>query len=215
MSLKTIIAQKATEELIKLAKSKMGEALSGAKKERLAAHEQPWREFLAPTQKLDPDGRPLYRVIKGFRYKCTIKGKQYDICVEEELLSDMASTPKWLHDIYPPDGTYALASVLHDKMIRSRLYTYKECDEVFLHAMKHMPPRTPLVTRWVFYSVVRFFGSRYVYPNQSESTTRAARRTSGLCCPERARAAGRELCKLAAQGKCDAGKAVFGRGGDG
>lgn len=202
MGLKEVIAAKATEELVKFATSKLGDLFTGKQVTEDVHQGQAWYEYLEPLGKKDHAGRPIYRVKKAFQYTCTLYGVTYRICVEEGFETDLASTPPWLWKIYPPNGSYALAAVLHDKMIRTQMYDYAICDRIFLHAMKYMPPTTPIRTRWIFYGAVRVFGSRYVYPHQSLESIEAARKLSGICDPERARLAGREPCKMA--DRCDA-----------
>lgn len=70
--------------------------------------------------------------------------------------SDGASTPRFLWRLIPPFGNYWKAALLHDFLYRKTSRPKKECDLIFLEAMKSCG-----VNRFrakVIYNGVRFFG---------------------------------------------------------
>lgn len=96
----------------------------------------------------------------------------------ETFLTDMASTPKFLHFIIPPDKRlYKRAAVLHDYLYTDRTVSRRYADRMFLLAiradMKEIlvnvgNPRTKLLrslrytaTAYIFYLVVRIFGKSF------------------------------------------------------
>lgn len=78
--------------------------------------------------------------------------------------TDLASVPRYLWSIFPPFGRYSQAAVTHDFIYQMRKdLTYqgtersrKECDEIFLEAMKTL--KVPWWKRQLMYRAVRSFG---------------------------------------------------------
>jgi len=83
-----------------------------------------------------------------------------DIIVPKGFVTDFASTPKYIHWLYKPQGKYSKASVVHDFMYSVNWYTRKIADKTFLEIMLH--DKVSRFTAYSFYYSVRLFGgSRY------------------------------------------------------
>jgi len=83
-----------------------------------------------------------------------------DISVPIGFVTDFASVPKYLRWIYPPQGKYSKASVVHDRMYSVNWYTKELADKTFLNIMLHDGVNKK--TAYLFYYSVKLFGgSRY------------------------------------------------------
>lgn len=78
------------------------------------------------------------------------------IIVPKDFTTDFASVPKPFWPIFPPYGRYSPASVIHDYLYGGQFRPRKECDDIFLEAMKVM--EVNLFTRNTMYWAVRAFG---------------------------------------------------------
>lgn len=70
--------------------------------------------------------------------------------------TDFASVPRLLWNIFPPDGTYTPAAVVHDYLYRKTVFPRSLCDAVFLEAMNAC--RTPWHERTIMWIAVRLCG---------------------------------------------------------
>lgn len=108
---------------------------------------------------------------KGLIYKITEEFIYYRTDDENDLIkvpkgfeTNFASIPRLFWSIYPPTGggtkgtKYGKASVLHDYLYDTKKYRRKECDKIFLEAMKAM--KVNFFTRYLFYYCVRLFGAK-------------------------------------------------------
>jgi hypothetical protein len=77
--------------------------------------------------------------------------------VPKGTVSNGASVPRLLWWIYPPYGTYTYPAVIHDFLYENNLYTRKFADRQFLIDMGRC--NTNKFTKWLFYYIVRIFGS--------------------------------------------------------
>lgn len=128
--------------------------------------------------------RPLpkrkYRVAFGFAQWFTIKGRTFRIDIEEGYITDLASIPRFLWSLYPPDGLYRAAAIIHDLLfqicgprgedrpielweiqedgsaVKVKLkLTKKECNIVFKQIMKDWD--VGWWTRGTFYNAVQVY----------------------------------------------------------
>mgnify|MGYP006267096605 CR=1 FL=1 len=70
--------------------------------------------------------------------------------------TDFASVPRILWNLFPPDGSYTAAAIIHDFMYRKTKFHRSQCDAIFLEAMKAC--RTGWFSRHIMWSAVRLFG---------------------------------------------------------
>ena len=79
------------------------------------------------------------------------------VTVPKGQTTDFASIPRIFWPILPPVGRYSRAAVVHDYLYRHGLFTRKDCDLIFLHAMEELN-----VAKWkrvIMYRAVRLFGA--------------------------------------------------------
>lgn len=93
---------------------------------------------------------------RAFRYYLLEDNSDLYIDVPEGTRTDFASVPRWLWWLFPPDGIYTQAAVLHDFLYTSHLFTREESDNIFLGAMTVLG--VDEFTRNTMYYFVRKFG---------------------------------------------------------
>lgn len=79
------------------------------------------------------------------------------LTVPKGTISNGASVPKIFRGIYSNIGKYTLPAVVHDYLYENNLYNRKFADKQFLLDMGKT--NTGYITKWLFYFVVRIFGS--------------------------------------------------------
>lgn len=96
-------------------------------------------------------------------------------------VSDLASTqglPSFFYKLFPSDGPYNQAAVLHDYLYAAEIYDRKSSDMVFLDALGTIKE----VPRWkipLMYAAVRV-GGGFTYKEHSEGRVRMLRLLSGI-----------------------------------
>lgn len=94
-----------------------------------------------------------WKVCKGFTYT-TETG--INIVVPDGFVTDFASIPRGLWNLFPPTGKYGHAAVIHDYLYRETFIDRKMCDKIFRDAMKELGVN--IVSRNIIYFAVRIFG---------------------------------------------------------
>lgn len=110
-----------------------------------------WPAFGQTVNVLDqttPAGDPLYQLAEPL----TVLG----YTIPAGFVTDLASTPAWIHDRLPPDGPWAPAAVLHDWLYVTNQVPRAEADRLFLQAMIDLG--IPVRQRFPMYAAVAFFG---------------------------------------------------------
>jgi hypothetical protein len=107
------------------------------------------------------NGIPEYRLLESFSFEIGGFGTETFITVPRLFVTDLASIPKGVRWMLPPDGPYAKAAVIHDYMYEfasafgwERAYA----DLVFREGMERL--EVPAPTRSIMYRSVRMFGHR-------------------------------------------------------
>lgn len=106
-----------------------------------------------------------WRVERAFRYYIGEEGSDEYIDVPKGFVTDFASVPRAFWAIFPPDGKYTQAAVVHDYLynqkgvVKKKNYTRKQCDQIFREAMKVLGVN--ILTRNTIYRAVRMFGWLY------------------------------------------------------
>lgn len=81
-----------------------------------------------------------WQLKEEFEFYVGAKENEEYICVPHDFITDLASVPKILWNIYPPFGLYGKAAVLHDFLYQTLgidgKYTRTQCDAMFLDGMK-------------------------------------------------------------------------------
>lgn len=109
------------------------------------------------------DKGTIYKIAEEFTYYRS-DDKNSLIKVPKGFKTNFASIPRLFWNIYPPTGggtkgtKYGKSAVLHDYLYETKMYNRKECDKIFLEAMKAM--EVNFFTRYLFYYCVRLFGKK-------------------------------------------------------
>jgi len=98
----------------------------------------------------------MWEVDRGFNYHVGVEDSKEFVHVPEGFPTDFASIPRPFWIIFPPDGQYTQAAVLHDYLYHSRIYKRKKSDLIFLEAMKVL--EVPFWKRRIIFRAVRWFG---------------------------------------------------------
>lgn len=110
-----------------------------------------------------PDGR-RWQLLSPLIW-CTDLSSDGDIItVPTGFISDFASVPRFLWDLYPPEGRWDWAAVVHDYLYENggvipgstKVYTKLEADQIFRDGMQRQGVGP--VTRNIMYIMVRKFG---------------------------------------------------------
>lgn len=104
-----------------------------------------------------------WEVYEELEYHVGSKDSDDVIVVPQGTRTDFASVPRGLWNIFPPDGQYASAAVVHDYLYqehgdvpKGRGRSRKECDDIFLEAMQVLG--VPSWKRYTMWLAVRSFG---------------------------------------------------------
>ena len=118
------------------------------------------------------DGRVLWALQRPLTYRSDIGGVG-DIVVPAGFVTDLASIPRLVTSVFPPDGPWAEAAVVHDALYycrgganlwhgrrvisREKPYSREECDAVLREAMTDL--NVPALKRQIIWSAVRVGGA--------------------------------------------------------
>ena len=83
-----------------------------------------------------------------------INGQPY--VIPAGFVTDGASVPRGLWNLFPPYGRYSKAALIHDFLYQFGAMTRAQADYVFLEAMKELG--VGFLARWAMYSGVRAGG---------------------------------------------------------
>ena len=105
-------------------------------------------------------GNRLWEIDRSFRYYVGKEDSDFYIDIPKGFMTDFASVPRIFWIIFPPDGKYTQAAVVHDFLyLKQHLDSRKEADDIFLEAMKVL--EVPKFKRMAIYTAVRLFGPRW------------------------------------------------------
>ena len=105
-----------------------------------------------------------WEVIQEFEYEVGNLGSGEKIKVPTGFVTDLASTPRAVWSIFPPDANYSQAAVLHDWLCFNRgcvekYYNYKDASKIFLEAMTVL--KVNRSSRILMYWAVLVFGPKF------------------------------------------------------
>lgn len=80
----------------------------------------------------------------------------FDIHVPAGYVTDLATVPRILWAIFPRDGEYAPAAIVHDYLYSSALISKRFADDIFNEASRECG--TPTWRRLMMFTAVRIFG---------------------------------------------------------
>jgi len=101
-------------------------------------------------------GPRTWRLAKDLLYASAVEGAPPSILVPAGFETDFASVPRGLWNLFPPDGSYTAAAVVHDCLYREGVAKRAAADAVFLEAM--VVTGTGRFTRICIWASVRLFG---------------------------------------------------------
>jgi hypothetical protein len=110
--------------------------------------------FKSPLKLEYIDGKH-WLLIEGFSYHTEIMGIG-NIYVPAGFLTDFASIPRGLWNLFPPTGKYGKAAVIHDYLYRWTDVDRKTCDDIFMEGMEVL--EVNWFSRRIIYRAVRLFG---------------------------------------------------------
>lgn len=111
--------------------------------------------FTSPLRLEFLDGH-RWRVLEPFTYEIGEVGSGKLIVVPDNFITDFASVPRGLWNLFPPTGPYGKAAVIHDLMYTTQTGSRKEADDIFLEAMGVLEVNR--FTRCTIYWSVRAWG---------------------------------------------------------
>jgi hypothetical protein len=105
-----------------------------------------------------------WEVVESFSYDVGELGSGETITVPAGFVSDLASIPRPLWTIFPPDGSYTQAAVLHDWVCKKKgkvekQYDYKQVSKIFSESLNVLD--VSFLTRQAMYYGVLLFGPRF------------------------------------------------------
>lgn len=118
--------------------------------------------FIAPLALEYLDGHN-WRLLTAFNYTTDIDSLG-TITVPADFITDFASIPRGLWNLFPPTGRYGKAAVIHDYLYRGSGVARIDADNVFREAMEVL--QVPWLTRQLVYRAVRVFG-RWAYQSKA------------------------------------------------
>ena len=98
-------------------------------------------------------GDMLWEVYEDFEYYVGDPINNELITVPKGFKTDLASVPRLFWQIYPPDGKWTYAALVHDYLYFTQTRTRAEADRIFLEALKEIG--VGWVTRRLMYTAVR------------------------------------------------------------
>jgi len=101
-------------------------------------------------------GARTWRVEKGFDYHVGDESSSDVVQIPKGFETDFASVPRIFWMIFPPDGKYTQAAVLHDYMAFRSVRSKEDIDHIFLEAMRVL--KVSKVRRKLIYYAVKYFG---------------------------------------------------------
>lgn len=98
-------------------------------------------------------GERTWRVEREFIYYIGEENSNDFVTVPKGFITDFASVPRGLWNLFPPDGMYTQSAVVHDYILHEKLYPVKQADRIFYEAMGVLG--VPGWKRWIMYVAVR------------------------------------------------------------
>ena len=98
----------------------------------------------------------MWELTESFEYHVGKEGSNDKVEVLKGFKTDFASVPRPFWVIFPPDGQWTGAAVVHDFLYWTQARTRKESDGIFLEAMGVLG--VPYWKRKIMHRAVRSFG---------------------------------------------------------
>lgn len=109
--------------------------------------------------------RNKYKLLKGLDIELR-KGQL--IHIPEGFIWDLSSVPRFLWGVFPPDGDFELAALIHDYLYVTKIMTRKQADEEMFAWSKAVAGTLNRSAwsdhdNWIRYAMVRVFGWAVYY----------------------------------------------------
>lgn len=105
-------------------------------------------------------GPGLWELYEPLEYHVGSEESPEVIAIPRGTRTDFASVPIGFRNLFPKDGEYTPAAIIHDFLYSTRglhgRYTRKRCDEIFIEAMKVVG--VGFIRRKLMYRAVRIGG---------------------------------------------------------
>lgn len=116
--------------------------------------------FKVEEIKGEREGRPLVKLLAPIEYRVGHANSNEVILVPANFVTDFASVPKGLWNVFPPMGSWSRAAVVHDYLYATHgyfgTYTRVEADKIFLEIMQVLD--VPFWKRQLMFWAVRLGG---------------------------------------------------------
>jgi hypothetical protein len=103
-------------------------------------------------------GRQQYRLLRPYGFRSSFNGGGLTICVPKGFVTDFASIPRGLWNLFPCDGRHSPAAVIHDFLYSGTHTSRFLADAIFREVMTEL--QVPRWRRDLMYFAVRLFGWR-------------------------------------------------------
>lgn len=111
--------------------------------------------FTTPAKlELLPDNQ--WRLLSSFIYYTGDIDNRNFIEVPEGFITDLASVPRIFWPIFPPNGNYAKAAIIHDYLYVNAINSKQYADNIFYEAMGVL--NVPYIRKILIYYAVKLFG---------------------------------------------------------
>lgn len=103
-------------------------------------------------------GDRKWKVVAPLTYMFSVDGIEQAITVPVGYVTDFASVPRLFWVLFPPDGKYTKAAVIHDYLCdnpKKFTHTRKQTDYIFLTAM--LESGVSRLKSFILFSAVRFY----------------------------------------------------------
>jgi len=111
--------------------------------------------FTSPL-KVTPLDSKLWQLLEGFDYWTGDVPTEHLISVPVGFITDFASVPRLLWPILPPWGNYGKSAVVHDYLYKTKTFSRRRSDQIFLEGMRVLG--VSWKTRTTMYGAVRAWG---------------------------------------------------------
>lgn len=113
-----------------------------------------------PTQR---EGRPCVKLLSPIEYHVGSENSQEVVTVPAGFVTDFASVPWGLWNLFPPLGLWARAAIVHDYLCETKglfgRYSSSRCADIFREAMAVVG--VGVVKRNLMWAAVRAGGPRF------------------------------------------------------
>jgi len=101
-------------------------------------------------------GRTLYELIEDLEFSYKVNGGEFKVSAPKGFVTDFATIPRFLWPIFPPNGKYARAAVIHDYLYRLPGCSRFLADAIFREVMYQLG--VGVISRLSMYYAVRLIG---------------------------------------------------------